>query len=147
LLGAIARRIGCTPPSNSLGLTGWVVSRGIMMVFLAPLIEETLFRGYLINRCISSGWRKAWAWALAIAASILIFSWSHTSSPELKVVPGAVFTLVYLWGRGNNMTATIVTHATSNATILLSALLPLGTIESVVALITVVASFSLLISI
>lgn len=144
-LGMVTWRIDSAPPSNSLGLTGWVVGMGIIMVFFAPLIEETLFRGYLINRCLSSGRGKAWAWALAIAASIFIFSWLHASSPELKILPGAVFTLVYLWGRGNNVTAAIMTHATGNAVILLSAFLPLGTIDSAVALSTVVVAIPLLV--
>jgi len=143
-LGVFTWHVGGTSSSNSPGLTGWVVSMGIIMVFFAPLLEETLFRGYFINRCISSGRGKAWAWALAVAASIFLFSWLHASSPGLKVVPGAVFTLVYLWGRGNNMTAAVMTHATGNAMILLSAFLPLGTIESVAALGTVIISISLL---
>ena len=61
------------------------------------------------------------------------------------MLPGAVFTLVYLWGRGNNMTATVMTHATGNATILLSGFLPLGTIESVAAIGTAVITITLLI--
>lgn len=143
-LGVATWYIGGTP-SSSAALSSWVLGMGVIMVFIMPPIEEILFRGYLINRCLSYGRREAWAWALAIAASIFIFSLLHARSPELKVVPGAVFTLVYLWGRGNNMVAAIMTHATGNAAILLSAFLPLGTIEALVALITVAISISLLV--
>jgi len=144
-LGVFTWHVFGASPSNSLGLAGWVLSTGIIMVFFAPLIEETLFRGYLINRCISSGRGRAWAWTLAVAASVLLFSYLHARNPEQKMVVGAVFTLVYLWGRGNNMTATIMVHATGNATILLSAFLPLGSVEAAVALLTVVISISLLV--
>ena len=118
---------------------------GVIMVFIMPPIEEILFRGYLINRCLGSGRDRVLAWMLAVAASVFLFSWLHARSPELKVMPGIVFTLVYLWGRGNNMVAAIMTHATGNAVILLSAFLPLGEIEALVALITVVISIPLLV--
>ena len=144
-LGEAMWHIGITSPSSSLDFTGWIIGMGIIMVFIMPPIEEVLFRGYLINRCLSSGRGMVWAWALTVAASVFLFSWSHARGPELKVMPGAIFTLVYLWGRGNNMVAAIMTHATGNATILLSAFLPPGTIESAAALGIVVVAISLLV--
>jgi len=66
------------------------------MLLVAPLNEEVLFRGYLINRLLRSN-RTFQKRILAIAAVILIFSWTHANYPEQKVVGGIIFTAVYLW--------------------------------------------------
>ena len=108
---------------------------GAIMVF-CPLDRGDIIQGYLINHCLSSGRKKAWA--LAVTASVFIFSWLHTRSPEQKVA-GAVFTLVYLWGRGNNMVAAIVTHAVGNATILFLGFSSLG-ITAATGVLAIVAS-------
>jgi membrane protease YdiL (CAAX protease family) len=144
-LGLFTCVLGASP-SNSLG-SGWVLGNGVMMVFLAPLIEETLFRGYLINRCISSGGGRAWTWALATVASVFLFSFSHAHNPEWKIVTGAVLTLIYLWRRRNNLTATIMTHAIENATIFLSAFLVLGFVGIVLALVTIIITVTPLVSV
>jgi len=90
----------------------------VNMLLGAPLVEEVLFRGYLINRLLhfkKTSQRKI----LAIVASIFIFSWVHASYPKQKLVGGIAFTSVYLWGWKNNMVAAIAAHLGSNATILL----------------------------
>lgn len=109
----------------------------------APLVEEVLFRGYLINRFIyfkKTSQRKI----LAIAASILIFSWMHASYPEQKLVGGIAFTAVYLWGWKNNMVAAIAAHLGSNTAILLLGYSSLGIIATIGTLGIIVVMVSLL---
>ena len=79
----------------------------------APLVEEILFRGYLINRSLSKNTLQRRI--LAIAASILVFSWMHANYPEQKIVGGVTFTAAYLWGWRKNMVAAIMAHLGSNA--------------------------------
>jgi hypothetical protein len=82
---------------------------------------------------------------LAMAASILVFSWSHAYHPEQKVIGGATFTGVYLWGWENDMTAAIMSHAGASAAILLLGYSSLGAIAAMRTLAIIVAAVSLLV--
>ena len=97
-------------------LTG---SQVLTMLLIAPLFEETIFRGFLINQVLSIGKTRKLK-LLAIAASVLIFAWGHGLSPELKVIGGSLYTLLYVWGWNKNLTAAISAHFGGNAVILLS---------------------------
>lgn len=112
------------------------------MLLGAPLVEEVLFRGFLINRILRSD-RTFQKKILAIVASILIFSWMHASYPEQKVVGGIIFTAVYLWGWKNNMTAAIAAHLGSNATILFFGYSSLGITVMIKTTCIIVAMVSL----
>lgn len=106
------------------------------MLFAAPLFEEILFRGYLINRSLHVN-RTSRMKILAAIASIFIFSWVHASHPEQKVVGGIIFTAVYLWGWKNNMTAAIMAHLGTNAAILFIGYSSLGVL-AVIGTITII---------
>lgn len=108
------------------GLVSLAVLEAITMVFLAPLYEETLFRGYLINKILDSIKSETKGKTLAILGSVLIFSWMHVHSPWNKLLPAVVFTTVYLWRWKRNLTAAIITHATANVVIISMAFSHLG---------------------
>ncbi|KXB00222.1 hypothetical protein AKJ41_04270 [candidate division MSBL1 archaeon SCGC-AAA259O05] len=94
-------------------------SQVITMLLFAPLFEETIFRGFLINQILDVERSKKLK-VLAVAASILLFAWGHGKSPVLKVIGGSLYTLLYVWGWGNNLTAAISAHFGGNAVVLLS---------------------------
>lgn len=119
VLGSLAGLITWNIIPHGMGghsITGVTV---FSMLLLAPLAEEIIFRGFLINQLLSVGRSKKLK-ALAIIASVFIFAWGHAKSPELKVIGGSLYTLLYLWGWGRNLTAAISAHFGGNAVVLLS---------------------------
>lgn len=94
-------------------------SQVITMLLFAPLFEETIFRGFLINQILDVERTKRLK-VLAVAVSILLFAWGHGKSPELKVIGGSLHTFLYVWGWRNNLTAAISAHFGGNAVVLLS---------------------------
>lgn len=124
--GLVAWSVGIEELWINARLVAFAAWSAPVMVFLAPLFEETLFRGYLINKVLDSIGNDVKGKTLAILGSILVFSWMHVHSPWNKVLPAVVFTAVYLWGWKRNLTAAMVTHAMANAVIISLAFLPLG---------------------
>jgi len=76
----------------------------------APVIEETLFRGYLF-RAMSVRYGLRWAYPI----SATLFAAFHGTLP--LIVPLAIAGLLYAWAyqRTGNLLANITAHATSNA--------------------------------
>jgi len=148
---AVGFIVGCFA-GTAMWLIGDWFSSGILptthlvvsMLLAAPIVEEILFRGYLINRLLCSK-RTLQMKMLAMIASVLIFSWMHASNPEQKVVGGIIFTGVYMWGWKNNMAAAIMTHAGANAMILFLGYSSLGKIVTIGTLAIIVAMISLLV--
>lgn len=86
----------------------------VSLVFLAPLTEEVLFRGYLLQR-----WSHKWGMMRAILLSSLFFGIIH---PDIlsAIVFGIVMCLIYL--RSGSLIAAILMHATWNLMVWLWAL-------------------------
>jgi membrane protease YdiL (CAAX protease family) len=92
----------------------------ILVAVTAGVYEETLYRGYALER-LASLWGSRW---LAGAATLVLFTlmhapavgWSHLLSVALT---GAMVTLLYLWRR--NLVVNIIAHVTVDAIGLLAA--------------------------
>ena len=92
------------------------VAFGVLAVLLAPLLEETLFRGILVNR-----WGYRWGLPTALIASSVAFGILHANPFGIGVV-GLVAALLYL--RTGTLIVPIVFHATNNLIGILGEFLP-----------------------
>lgn len=103
------------PPFGALTggmLALWFLSRVIGTAVLVPIIEELLFRGYLLERLAPAG--KGVRMVIAILISAGLFALLHDRWLAAGLA-GIVFgALVY---RSGNITDAIVSHAGANATI------------------------------
>lgn len=79
----------------------------IMMLVIAPVIEEVIFRGFLLNRW----WQKYGAYR-AVFYSSLIFSFLH-----VEVIGGMIFGIVLslIYMKTKSLVGPIVVHASNNA--------------------------------
>ncbi|NWF36789.1 type II CAAX endopeptidase family protein [Mariprofundus sp. KV] len=99
-----------TAPPWLAGLAGL-----LLMVLLAPVVEELLFRG-LIFRLL----RRSFGMVLSVLLSAGCFALMH-GQPELpQIFGGIVFALAYEWSR--NLWVAVALHAAGNGAILLLAL-------------------------
>ena len=84
----------------------------LLMVLLAPVVEELLFRG-LIFRLL----RRSFGMLLSVLLSAGCFALMH-GQPELpQIFGGIVFALAYEWSR--NLWVAVALHASANAAALL----------------------------
>ena len=92
----------------------WVTAsliNGFLMVILAPVLEELIFRGFLLNR-----WQAKYGTNKAIIFSSLIFALVH-----VEILGGFVFatllSLIYL--KTKSLIGPIIVHMANNAIVLL----------------------------
>ena len=85
---------------------GYQLALAVIIVVLAPVLEETLFRGILINR-----WGVRWGVPTAVVASSIAFGILHANPVGIGMV-GLVTALLYLKTR--TLIVPIVFHATNN---------------------------------
>ncbi len=97
----------------------------LMIVLLAPFVEELLFRGVLL-----AGFSERLPLRWAVALSVLLFAFAHLpdTGGHWQVLPGLLalaFGLVWLRLRSGSLLPSYVTHALYNAAVLTLALAPL----------------------
>lgn len=97
----------------------------LLIVFLAPFVEELLFRGVLL-----AGFSERLPLRWAVALSVFLFAIAHLpdTGGHWQVLPGLValaFGLVWLRLRSGSLLPGYVTHALYNAAVLTLALAPL----------------------
>lgn len=105
-----------TLPAWLHGFTGL-----LLMVVLAPVVEELVFRGLLYRML-----RERWGVLVSIAVSAVFFSLIHHGmlfSPQL--VGGIIFALAYEWSR--SLWVSIALHMGANAAVYLLSVLGLAT--------------------
>ena len=89
----------------------WPLPYRIAVAVAAGLIEETLYRGYAIERLSALLGRRWLAAALGVAAFALahvpFWGWAAIATP---LVGGAFFAVIYLWRR--DLVTCIVAHST-----------------------------------
>ena len=78
----------------------------IMVVIAAPVLEETAFRGVLLNR-----WSHKWGVGKAVIATSVVFGFLHANPVGITAV-GIVAALLYL--RTRTLIVPIVFHAANN---------------------------------
>ena len=83
---------------------------GVIIIVLAPLVEEALFRGILYPAIKQSGWPR-----LALWGSSLFFATVHFNMPTFVPLLILALVLVYLYETFQNLLAPIAAHALFNA--------------------------------
>jgi membrane protease YdiL (CAAX protease family) len=89
-----------------------VMSRGLIAAFavgLAPLVEETLFRGLLFPTVRDLGWPRAALWGQAV-----LFGAIHANAAAFLPLTLFGATLAWLYVRTGNLLAPIAAHAVFN---------------------------------
>lgn len=105
------------PESNPT--IGYQLAMGVVAVILAPILEEGVFRGILVNR-----WGYRWGLRTALVASSIAFGLLHANPVGIGIV-GLVAALLYLQTRtlivpiafhaANNLVATIWDHLSGDS--------------------------------
>lgn len=85
---------------------GYQLAMAVIIVVLAPILEETLFRGILINR-----WGVRWGVPTAVIASSIAFGILHANPVGIGMA-GLVMALLYL--RTRTLIVPVVFHAANN---------------------------------
>jgi membrane protease YdiL (CAAX protease family) len=104
-------------PGDTFGQLLFLIGGGL----LAPIGEETLFRGYVFNAIRLTFLAKPWGIALAYIASSLLFASIHifgvTQGAVALVVPIFFIALVLAWGmhRTGSLLPGIIAHALFNS--------------------------------
>lgn len=106
------------------------IHMAISAIVAAPLLEEMLFRGYLINKVSRFKEKFLKIGILAIFSSIFLFAFIHFHAPLDKLIGGAVFTVVYVWGWKKNLSTAVVTHSAANSTIVFLGYMQAGAITA-----------------
>jgi membrane protease YdiL (CAAX protease family) len=99
----------------------WAVALTVLLgTFLAPVVEEAFFRGYVF-RALRAARPAVWAYVISAAA----FGAVHLLPAQFPVffVSGLILAAVY--DRSQNMLANISAHVTNNAVAFVLSLLPL----------------------
>lgn len=93
--------------------SGWLVSISILAVVLAPIGEETLFRGFLFK-----GLRRRRSFWPAALISGAVFGLAHYQSESfLLIVPSLIVVgvgLAFVYERRQSLLASVVAHGTFN---------------------------------
>ena len=104
-------------PGDTFGQLLFLIGGGL----LAPIGEETLFRGYVFNAFRLTFFSKRWGIPLAYLASSLLFATIHifgvTQGAVALIVPIFFIALVLAWGmhRTGSLLPGIVAHALFNS--------------------------------
>lgn len=96
------------------GGVGWLLAGAAMVAVLAPLVEELVFRGFLLEAFRTRGRRSA------VLISAVAFSLAHLQLAAFRyyLVMGVAFGLLY-WRRG--LAGSIAAHAAFNGTLVMVA--------------------------
>jgi len=117
LTGSTASTLNTVLASLPIGVwLGWVLVRLLGTVVLVPVVEELVFRGYLLDRFSHNGGATR---VIGLLVSTGLFAVMHERW-ALAGCAGLVYGLLYL--RSHRVTDSIVAHSASNAIIGLYAL-------------------------
>ena len=83
---------------------------GVIMVVLAPIVEEALFRGILYPAIKQRGWPR-----LALWGTSTLFALAHFNMVTFLPLLFFALVLVYLYETFQNLLVPVVTHAVFNA--------------------------------
>ena len=118
VVGLLTWMTGAEPPEQEIfellddPLIGWVL--GLIAVFVAPVVEEVVFRGVMLDVMA-----RRWSWAVAAIAQAAVFSAIHIEtlvSPPMFLALGLLGYL-FAWLRRwtGSLIAPIVGHLVFNA--------------------------------
>ena len=92
---------------NSLDSAFWFI---FVVAFLAPLVEEIFFRGFLFQ-----GFRQRYGWVTAVLLSSAVFSAAHLSL--VMLIPAFILgcVLAYMYHRTNSVWPGVILHFLINS--------------------------------
>jgi membrane protease YdiL (CAAX protease family) len=118
LVQAITGHAPHMPPSVTNDLHGpWLPVVAFVAVVMAPICEETLFRGFILQG-LERGLRGPWP----VLVSAAFFAFVHVYPlvmPSVFVI-GVLFALLFMWRR--SLLASMTAHATVNLVVVMVAL-------------------------
>lgn len=88
----------------------WLVMLGVMTIVLAPIVEETIFRGILFTSIRQAGFPKV-AWI----GTALLFGISHANLQAFVPLTVLAAMLAWIYLKTDSLLAPIIAHATFNA--------------------------------
>lgn len=84
---------------------------GIMAVFVAPIVEEIIYRGIIYPAIKQEGYPKTALWVTSV-----LFAWSHINLMTFVPLFFLGVILIFLYETTDNLLAPILTHSLFNAT-------------------------------
>ncbi len=106
------------PPAATDSVRGaWIAPGVILIVLLAPLGEEILFRGWLFQ-----GLRRRFSFRKAAAISSAMFAWAHVYPINMPGIFVAGLLLANVYERRRSLLASMAAHATLNTVVVIAAL-------------------------
>jgi uncharacterized protein len=126
VLGAISRALmpAASNPqchAQSSGLNGSIVLAAVLVAVIAPVAEETLFRGFLYR-----WFEQRMAWSLAVPLSALVFAGAHRILLLLLPLLGAGVVLALVYRSTRSIWPGAAVHALNNAVFLVAVFYGLG---------------------
>jgi uncharacterized protein len=94
---------------------GGVVLFTVVAVVLAPLCEETYFRGFLFR-----GFENSWGWVLGAVLSAIVFSLAHLQLTLFLPLFTLGFGLAWAYRRSGSLWTSITVHAIFNGVAVLA---------------------------
>ncbi|HAV63108.1 MAG TPA: hypothetical protein DCY13_12180 [Verrucomicrobiales bacterium] len=88
----------------------WILMFGATSIVLAPIVEETLFRGILFPVIHQSGYPKIAWWGTS-----LFFAFSHANLQAMIPLTVLALMLTWLYVKTDSLVAPIIAHGTFNA--------------------------------
>jgi membrane protease YdiL (CAAX protease family) len=95
--------------TESIGDAGQIIGAGFLMIALAPLAEEIMFRGMFYTALRKR--RNKW-WAMALTS--LVFAFSHGQLLHFMAIFSSGLLLVYLYDRTKSLVPSISLHVSMN---------------------------------
>lgn len=87
-----------------------IATFSVIAVVAAPIVEESLFRGFLFNALL----RYSPVWVAAVVSGVL-FGLSHLSLSALAPLACSGIVLAYVYHSSGSLTASMITHGLFNA--------------------------------
>jgi len=126
MLGAVSRALlpGATDPqchAQTAGLNGSIVLAAVLVAVIAPIAEETLFRGFLYR-----WFEQRMAWSYAVPLSALVFAGAHRILLLLLPLFGVGIVLALVYRSTRSIWPGAAVHALNNAIALMAVFYGLG---------------------
>jgi membrane protease YdiL (CAAX protease family) len=100
------------PPQTDILSGAWVIPAALLIVVLAPVCEETLFRGFLYQ-----GLRRKFKVAGSVLISAALFADVHVYLLRIPSIFASGILLALLFERRRSILASIVAHMTLNGAV------------------------------
>ncbi|MDF5717949.1 MAG: type II CAAX endopeptidase family protein [Rhizonema sp. NSF051] len=110
--------VASSPTTRNTAPLLYNLLNAIVLVIAAPLAEEFLFRGIILQR-----WASKWGIRSALVVSSLLFGFGHANVVGLSVV-GLILGVLYIKTR--TLIVPIACHALNNSVVVVLTLLPSG---------------------